>query len=62
LKDFCGAEVQNTHANVLELMEVETAPVQNVIAASPDGIVAHLRFAIGQLIATCAVAPFKLSE
>jgi hypothetical protein len=53
---------QNTHANVLELMEIEIAPVQNVIAASLEGIVAHPRFAIAQVTAPSVVAPLKPSE
>ncbi|KAM0868092.1 hypothetical protein ACQ4PT_041564 [Festuca glaucescens] len=42
--------------------EVETAPVHNVIAASPEGSVARPGFAVAQLTAATDVAPLRPSE
>ncbi|KAK1692380.1 hypothetical protein QYE76_009077 [Lolium multiflorum] len=43
-------------------MEVETAPVHNVIAVSPEGSVACPGFAVAQLASAADVAPLKPSE
>ncbi|KAM0905483.1 hypothetical protein ACQ4PT_017357 [Festuca glaucescens] len=43
-------------------MEVETAPIHNVIAVSPEGSVARPGFAVAQLASAADVAPLKPSE
>jgi hypothetical protein len=48
--------------NIVELMEVETAPVHNVIAFFSEGIVALLVFSRAQLAAAVDVALLKPSE
>jgi hypothetical protein len=53
---------QDAHTNIVELMEVETAPVHNVIAFFSEGIVARLVFARAQLAAAVDVALLKPSE
>lgn len=53
---------ENTDANVVELMEVETAPLHNVIAVSSEESVACPGFAKAQLAAAAYVAPLKPSE
>jgi nuclear receptor co-repressor 1 len=54
---------QNADASVVELMEVETAPVHNVIAVSPEGSIAFSpEGSIAQLAAAADVASLKCSE